>query len=275
MGFAAVGVVLAIMVYLTLYLPHVRHIDTDWNEYDPRMIPTATAAGVVAVLWCVCGVACCARCVCAPSSPHPLTHIHPCAASSLACGPCTASSRPRSSPCCSWAASWCCTSSPTAKGLCARRPLLVVSVCCCCSCSAAAGCPVPTAASVQARSSSSRRMAVLVLTCPPERDAEAHLSCHASDRYATPRVSAALPVHTLSCRTQNALTSGSEGERGEKSSSHVTSRTACVHSILAAARGAATILGGTLGPCVVLVHTCHFPTACRSRSCERSLGVWP
>jgi hypothetical protein len=48
-GFAAVGVVLSIMLYLVVYVRRVLRIDVDWSVYAPKMIPAATIAGVVAV----------------------------------------------------------------------------------------------------------------------------------------------------------------------------------------------------------------------------------
>jgi hypothetical protein len=39
-----------IMFYLTVWLPHIRHITLSWNAYCPRAIPAATVIGIA------CGV---------------------------------------------------------------------------------------------------------------------------------------------------------------------------------------------------------------------------
>jgi hypothetical protein len=52
-GLISIGIVLTIMLYLTVYLPRIARITVDWDVYDPRMIPAATAAGVASIVWYV------------------------------------------------------------------------------------------------------------------------------------------------------------------------------------------------------------------------------
>ena len=49
-GCVASGVVFAVFLYLVVYLQYVARVRIAWDVYAPRMIPTATAAGVVAAL---------------------------------------------------------------------------------------------------------------------------------------------------------------------------------------------------------------------------------
>ncbi|TDH67739.1 hypothetical protein CCR75_008205 [Bremia lactucae] len=42
------GINICITVYLAVYLPYIKRIELDWSVYCPRMIPTATIAGVIA-----------------------------------------------------------------------------------------------------------------------------------------------------------------------------------------------------------------------------------
>lgn len=77
------GVVVAIMFYLLVYLPYIARIYLDWSTYAPNMIPTATAAGVTAVVWCVpCArrvrrLACVAVCSCRCTSAERLPLLIP------------------------------------------------------------------------------------------------------------------------------------------------------------------------------------------------------
>ena len=48
---AALCVCAAVFVYLVIYLPYIARITLPWDVYCPKMIPTATLAGVVAALW--------------------------------------------------------------------------------------------------------------------------------------------------------------------------------------------------------------------------------
>jgi len=42
-----IGINLCIGVYLIVYLPFIKGVDLEWAIYCPRMIPAATATGVV------------------------------------------------------------------------------------------------------------------------------------------------------------------------------------------------------------------------------------
>lgn len=50
------GVNVCITAYLAIYLPYIKKIQLEWSVYCPRMIPTATAVGVVAAVSYVCAL---------------------------------------------------------------------------------------------------------------------------------------------------------------------------------------------------------------------------
>lgn len=56
LGFACIGIFVAIMLYLVIYVRRILGIDLDWQVYAPNMIPTATGAGVVAFLLFIIGL---------------------------------------------------------------------------------------------------------------------------------------------------------------------------------------------------------------------------
>jgi hypothetical protein len=50
LGLGGLGVDVACLLYLTVYLPYVARVHLSWDVYCPNVIPLATAAGVVAAL---------------------------------------------------------------------------------------------------------------------------------------------------------------------------------------------------------------------------------
>lgn len=50
LGYACMGVVGTLWLYLVVYLPYVARIDLPWSTYVPWAIPAATAAGLGAFL---------------------------------------------------------------------------------------------------------------------------------------------------------------------------------------------------------------------------------
>ncbi len=47
LGLICIGICLALAFYLVVYLPYVARIELDWEVYCPRVIPTATVAGLL------------------------------------------------------------------------------------------------------------------------------------------------------------------------------------------------------------------------------------
>jgi hypothetical protein len=45
------GINIAIMMYLTLYLPYIAKIEEDWETYCPKLIPVMTLSGLISFIW--------------------------------------------------------------------------------------------------------------------------------------------------------------------------------------------------------------------------------
>ena len=52
LGFVATGVVLVIALYVVIYMPYIARVDIDSRVYAPKLVPAATIAGLLALLWC-------------------------------------------------------------------------------------------------------------------------------------------------------------------------------------------------------------------------------
>jgi hypothetical protein len=50
LAFTGIGLNISIMLYMTVYLPYIAHIDADLEQYCPRLIPVITLSGVLSFL---------------------------------------------------------------------------------------------------------------------------------------------------------------------------------------------------------------------------------
>jgi hypothetical protein len=56
LALTGMGINVALMIYLTLYLPYIAKIEEDWETYCPQLIPVMTFGGVVSFLCAVIGL---------------------------------------------------------------------------------------------------------------------------------------------------------------------------------------------------------------------------
>jgi hypothetical protein len=46
-SFTCLGINIALMIYLALYLPYIAGVEEDWEKYCPKVIPVMTFSGLI------------------------------------------------------------------------------------------------------------------------------------------------------------------------------------------------------------------------------------
>jgi hypothetical protein len=50
LAFTGIGLNISVMIYMTIYLPYIAGIDTDLEQYCPKLIPVITLSGVLSFI---------------------------------------------------------------------------------------------------------------------------------------------------------------------------------------------------------------------------------